>query len=212
MDTLSFKVLVRFTGRTSSQQRVWRVILAAKAQDIPFGNLKSMSKKELQALGCGVWDEEDGKALMLFPAEWYDQIPKDFEIESISGNKERFQKGKSNKDERFGVLPYGISVKARGWLNDRAAQREVLEALLRGYQKKGVRGLLDMAYKVEGREHPFETIRNPQKLLSEILRTIVQENRIGKVPVILSKSEALSLLSYRDDLRQLSGDRSLSPY
>jgi hypothetical protein len=69
-----------------------------------------------------------------------------------------------------------------------------------------------MAYKVEGREHPFEAIREPRKLLSDILQTIVRDRQIRDFPVALSKSDKMSLLSYRDDLRELSGDRSLSSY
>lgn len=101
---------------------------------------------------------------------------------------------------------------ARGWLNDRRAKNMILDALIRGYRSNGIRGLLAMAYKVEGREPPFEAIKEPHKLLSGILQAIVQDHQIGDFPVALSRSDAMSLLSYRDDLRELSGDRSLSPY
>ena len=101
---------------------------------------------------------------------------------------------------------------ARGWLNDRRAKNMILDALSRGYKSNGVRGLLAMAYKVEGREPPFEAIKEPHKLLSGILQSIVRDHQIGDLPVTLSRSDTMFLLSYRDDLRELSGDRSLSPY
>jgi hypothetical protein len=101
---------------------------------------------------------------------------------------------------------------ARSWLNDRRAKNKILDALTRGYRNNGIRGLLAMAYKVEAREAPFDAIKEPHKLLSDILQTIVRDRQIRDFPVALSKSDKMSLLSYRDDLRELSGDRSLSPY
>lgn len=91
----------------------WRVVLAfAKSKGIAFEKLKSMTKKELEGLGCSAWDEpEDGKVTMLFPAEWYDEIPNGLDVVDIFGEAEEFQKGKSDKDQRMGFLPYGVMIK-----------------------------------------------------------------------------------------------------
>lgn len=67
-------------------------------------DLRAMTKAELKALGCGNWDGR----LMLFPKEWYDYIPEGFAIESINGDVEKFQKGVSDDDMRYGCLPYGV--------------------------------------------------------------------------------------------------------
>jgi len=71
-----------------------------------------MSQAELKKLGLGSWDEpKGGVATMLFPAEWYKEIPAGFEVVDIFGEKEKFQPGKSDDDQRMGFLPYGIEVK-----------------------------------------------------------------------------------------------------
>jgi hypothetical protein len=91
----------------------WRVVLAfAKSKGIAFEKLKSMSKKELKELGCSAWDNpKDGRVTMLFPAEWYDEIPNGLDVVDIFGEAEKFQRGKSDKDQRMGFLPYGVMIK-----------------------------------------------------------------------------------------------------
>jgi hypothetical protein len=91
------------------------MIAYAKSNDIAFSKLKNMSRKELEKLGCGIWAHEDGEALMLFPAEWYDQLPNGLEITSISGDNREFERGKSDRDHRMGYLPYGVTVKLAVW-------------------------------------------------------------------------------------------------
>ena len=70
-----------------------------------------MTAATLKAAGCGQWDAQaDGKALMLFPAEWYEIIPNGTLVESISGEKESFMRGVTDDDRRFGMLAYGFRV------------------------------------------------------------------------------------------------------
>jgi hypothetical protein len=105
----------------------WRVVLAfAKSKGIAFNKLKSMSKKELEELGCTAWDDpKDGKVTMLFPAEWYDEIPNGLDVVDIFGEAEEFQRGKSDKDQRMGFLPYGVLVKiARRYMRELAARQK----------------------------------------------------------------------------------------
>lgn len=79
--------------------------------------LSQMNMIALKELGLRAWndpkesdDEFDGRVLMLFPGEWYLSIPEGFEITSISGATEVFERGESDDDIRFGCLPYGITV------------------------------------------------------------------------------------------------------
>lgn len=46
--------------------------------------------------------------IWLLPAEWYNSIPDEFELVSLSGEKHLFKKGKTDDDRRFGCLAYGI--------------------------------------------------------------------------------------------------------
>lgn len=50
----------------------------------------------------------DDKVLMLFPRDWYDFIPNEFEIVDIFYKTEKFKKGLTDKDSRAGYLAYGI--------------------------------------------------------------------------------------------------------
>lgn len=91
----------------------------AMTEGITFDKLKTMTKAELKKLGLGIWDEEDGKATMLFPGDWYDEIPKGFEVVDIFGEVEKFDPKKSDDDQRSGFLPYGLVVKvARRFLRE----------------------------------------------------------------------------------------------
>jgi hypothetical protein len=47
-----------------------------------------------------------------FPAEWYDHIPEGFEIVTINGAMKPFERGVTDDDRRFGLLAFGIVVKA----------------------------------------------------------------------------------------------------
>lgn len=67
-------------------------------------NLRTMTRAELKALGCGNWD----RRLMLFPGEWYAFIPNGFEIVNISGRSKPFVRGETSDDIRFGCLAYGV--------------------------------------------------------------------------------------------------------
>lgn len=77
--------------------------------------LRHKSAAELCELGCKPWDEvdADGRRLMLFPAEWFDQIPKGCELESISGRRFRFDRKEASDDRRFGLLAFGVRAEVR---------------------------------------------------------------------------------------------------
>lgn len=66
--------------------------------------LHTMTKKQLLEMGCLNWD---GRT-MLFPAEWYDHIPKGFIVLDINDTYEKFEPGKTDNDRRFGCLSYGV--------------------------------------------------------------------------------------------------------
>jgi uncharacterized cupin superfamily protein len=73
-----------------------------------YASLAKKSKEELKAMGCGIWDVENGKTHWLYPHEWYNQIPNGLEITDISGKIEKFERGITNDNKRFGMLPYGF--------------------------------------------------------------------------------------------------------
>jgi len=84
-------------------------------------DLPSLSPGVLRELGLRQWNDPDdpedawetrriGGTLWLFPGEWYSDIPKGFEIVDISGCRERFERGTTDDDIRFGCLAYGIVV------------------------------------------------------------------------------------------------------
>lgn len=66
--------------------------------------LRVCTKAELLAMGMRSWDGR----LMLFPSEWYQFIPEDFDIEDIGGRIEKFRRGVTDDDIRFGCLAYGV--------------------------------------------------------------------------------------------------------
>lgn len=64
-----------------------------------------MTAEELIAVGCRRWDED----LVLFPVEWFDEIPTGFPVVTINGDHELFHDGMS-RDRRWGLLAFGITV------------------------------------------------------------------------------------------------------
>lgn len=84
--------------------------LKPAAPDFDFADLPSYPEATLRALGCAAWDEPDadGQTLWLYPAEWYDHIPEGHMIVDINGELERFQRGVTDDDMRFGVLAFGF--------------------------------------------------------------------------------------------------------
>lgn len=62
-------------------------------------------------MGLRPWDDEGGFVLLLLPGEWYSHIPEGYELVSIMNRKEKFKRGKTSDDIRFGCLAYGIKVK-----------------------------------------------------------------------------------------------------
>jgi len=73
-----------------------------------FDNLDKFSEKYLKSLGLQVWNKDPEKIHWLFPKEWYDHIPEGYKVVSIIGDIEKFQKGKTDDDIRFGALAYGF--------------------------------------------------------------------------------------------------------
>jgi len=73
-----------------------------------WNDLRLMDKIALKELGMRAWDAVEDDVLMLFPGEWYDQIPTGYSIVSISGSTKSFDPGVTDSDIRFGCLPYGI--------------------------------------------------------------------------------------------------------
>lgn len=82
--------------------------------------IKNVPRETLRKMGVGVWsvfndgedDNEDylnsGDVHYLFPGEWYEHIPNGFDVVDINGKQEKFEKGVSDDDVRFGCLPYGF--------------------------------------------------------------------------------------------------------
>ncbi len=71
-----------------------------------FDTLKTAPPSILRDLGMQPWDDD----LWLYPAEWYDYIPEDYEIVDINGKIGSFHKGKTDDDRRYGALAYGFKV------------------------------------------------------------------------------------------------------
>jgi hypothetical protein len=69
-----------------------------------FDALKSMPDDKLRERGLQLWDTNH----WLYPAEWYDFIPDGYEMVCISGEVEKFEKGVTDDDMRFGALAYGF--------------------------------------------------------------------------------------------------------
>lgn len=87
------------------------------AASVEFAALRHVDRQQLSGLGCRAWndptepdDKFDGKVLMLFPGEWYERIPEDYEIVTIWGKRKPFKPGQTSDDIRFGCLAYGILV------------------------------------------------------------------------------------------------------
>ena len=73
---------------------------APAAPPVDFEALRELDTIALKEMGCGAWDapDADGKALMLFPAEWYSSIPNGTEVVSIIGRRIFFIRGHTSRD------------------------------------------------------------------------------------------------------------------
>lgn len=71
-----------------------------------FELLRHMSVQTLGQLGLGRYTDDE-PPLMLFPGHWHARIPVGFEVEVISGRKQRWDETCDN-DTRGGCLAYGI--------------------------------------------------------------------------------------------------------
>jgi len=56
-------------------------------------------------------DDLSKYVLYLFPKEWYGSIPNGLEVVNINGGREKFEKGKTDPDTRFGALAFGFLLK-----------------------------------------------------------------------------------------------------
>lgn len=76
-----------------------------------FDSLPTRTDAELQEIGLRRWGdvpEGSGRMLWLYPCEWYAAIPEGYPITSILGEQERFRRGVTDDDRRFGMLSYGF--------------------------------------------------------------------------------------------------------
>lgn len=87
-----------------------KVVLIRPQGTEQFQALKRMSVADLKSLGCGVWSENDKGHHMLYPYEWYDNIPEGLEVVTISDRIEKFKPGVTSDDMRYGMLAYGFLV------------------------------------------------------------------------------------------------------
>jgi hypothetical protein len=69
-----------------------------------FGLLHAMPEKTLRAIGMQPWNER----LWLFPYQWFSSIPNGMLVESISGERLKWDRETCDDDMRFGALAYGI--------------------------------------------------------------------------------------------------------
>lgn len=112
IDALGLKPGEKLQIMTPQFERTDGVAVALPAESL--AEIGNKPRETLKSLGCCAWDEpdENGTVLMLFPYEWYDKIPSGMMLESISGEKEPFEHGKTDDDYRFGCLAYGVRVAA----------------------------------------------------------------------------------------------------
>jgi len=82
-----------------------------------FDLIKMLRPESLVKIGCQVWDEHrfTKEKHWLFPQEWYQCIPNGMEVITISGRKEKFQRGKTDDDIRYGALSYGFIQEHEAW-------------------------------------------------------------------------------------------------
>jgi hypothetical protein len=73
-----------------------------------FDILREIPKEWLLSLGLRIWNTKDNLEHWLYPAEWYSAIPAGYEIVDINGERELFVPGKTDNDQRGGMLAYGF--------------------------------------------------------------------------------------------------------
>lgn len=69
-----------------------------------FRRLRSMTCAQLAELGCRRWDDS---GLMLFPAEWFNDVPAGYPVVNIFGQEVPFATTFS-RDRRYGMLSFGV--------------------------------------------------------------------------------------------------------
>lgn len=82
-----------------------------------FDALKKLPHEILVRMGLGVWREKH----YLYPGTWYNFIPEGYQVIDINGKEEKFYKGETDNDIRFGCLAYGF-IKERGMTPGRKKQ------------------------------------------------------------------------------------------
>lgn len=74
--------------------------------------VKAFSKEVLFEIGCREFHVDlDGFTLWLYPGEWFDYIPKNYEVDCISGETLKWDSKECDNDIRFGCLAYGFKRK-----------------------------------------------------------------------------------------------------
>lgn len=104
--------------------------MAAPTSVAGFDALRTMTDAQRLELGMRRWgrpephdlavplrkgskkaDLSGSPMLWLFPGEWYSKIPPGYEIVDISYYIEKFKRGKTDNDIRFGCLAFGVLVR-----------------------------------------------------------------------------------------------------
>lgn len=81
-------------------------------ESFPYLKLEVMRRLDedtLVRLGLKKWHGTDENEIWLFPVEWYENIPERFEIITIFERVKEFDRSEDLKEERGGVMPFGIS-------------------------------------------------------------------------------------------------------
>lgn len=73
-------------------------------------SLKNKTHEEIVKYGMRVWAKNEKYIHYVYPQKWYDLLPEGLPIVSIMGEEEKFEKGKSDDEQRLGALSYGFIV------------------------------------------------------------------------------------------------------
>ena len=92
-----------------------RIISYAPQTLEEYEALKLMTPENLEKVGCQVWEKTQETIHWLYPVEWYGYIPEGLQVVNICGDTEKFRKGFSDDDKRFGALAYGFIQKRKAY-------------------------------------------------------------------------------------------------
>jgi hypothetical protein len=92
------------TGPVFERPSTWAAVQPPPTTRAEWEGLRGETREQLLARGCSPWDD----SLMLFPRDWYSAIPEGYELKCISGKVEKFRLGKTDDDQRWGALAFGV--------------------------------------------------------------------------------------------------------